>query len=141
MSSLLANNFLEQLLKKVIDFDVDTFKIILMGSGYVFNRATHTNYSEVNASELPTAHGYTAGGNTLGGVVVSQDDVNNCGKVVWNPTNWMATGNLTASGAIIFENGTGIIVGYIDFGGDQTSLSGGVATIDAPTVMISGSAT
>lgn len=141
MASLLANNFLEQLLKKEIDFDADTFKIILMASGYVFNRATHVGYADVSASELATAYGYTAGGATLSGVAVSQDDTNNAGKVVWGNASWnVSGGNITASAAIIYDDTvTGDpIVGYIDFGGDQTCLAGGVATVSAPTIMISG---
>lgn len=141
MSSVLANNFLEQLLKKEIDFDVDVFKIILMASGFVFNRITHTTYADVLANELTTAYGYTVAGATLAGVAVSQDDTANSGKVVWSNASWnIAGGNITASGAVIYDDTvTGDpVIGYIDFGGDQTCLAGGVATVATPTVEIRG---
>lgn len=141
MSSKLANNFLEQLLLKKIDFSADVFKIILLAPGFVFNRATHTQYSDVSASELPTALGYTVAGATLSGVVVAQDDVNNVGRVTWNSVSWTATGgNLVSSGAIIYDNTTATkyICGYLDFNGAQTTLDTGVATISAPSIAIAG---
>lgn len=141
MSSTLANNFLEQLFKKVMDFENDTFKIILMASGYAFNRESHVNYADVSASELATAYGYTAGGATLSGVVVAQDDIGNAGTVEWSNASWNATGgNLTASGAIIYDDTVtdDPIVGYIDFGGDQTCLDGGVATVANPAINLAG---
>ena len=141
MSSVLANNFLEQILKKEIDFDVDTFKIILMQSGFTFNRVSHTQYSDVSASELTTQYGYTVAGAILAGVTVSQDDTNNLGQVLWNSASWTASGgNLTASGAIIYDDTTTtkFIIGYIDFGGAQTTVAGGVATIATPSVKIRG---
>lgn len=141
MASRLANNFLEQLLKKELDFDSDTFKCILMASGYVFNRATHVAYSDVSASELPTANGYTAAGATLSGITVAQDDTANAGTATWSNVSWtVVTANLTASGAIIYDDthASKYIIGYIDFGGDQTTLVGGTATIVAPKVSIAG---
>lgn len=141
MATILANNFLEQILKKEIDFDADTFKIILMQSGFVFNRVTHVGYADVSSSELGTGFGYTAGGATLSGVAVAQDDTNNAGVVTWSNAAWTASGgNLTASGAIIYDDTvTGDpVVGYIDFNGDQTTLDGGTATIANIKVQIRG---
>ena len=134
MSTKLGNDFFEQLLKKQHDLSADTFKIILMKSGYVYNRATDVGYatSNVSTNELATLYGYTAGGATLSGVSVAQDDVNNGANVTWSNATWNITGgNITASGAIIYNNthASKLVVGYIDFGGDQTALSGGVATI------------
>lgn len=145
MASRLSNNFLTQLLKKEIDFDTDVFKIILMGAGFVFARATHNLYADVSANELATQYGYTAGGQVLTGVAVSQDDSLAAGKVVWNSASWTATGGaLSASGAIIYDDtvvaapGAKAIVGYIDFGGTQITNDGGVATVSTPTIAIAG---
>lgn len=141
MASKLANNFLEQILKKEIDFDADTFKIILVAAGYVFNRVTHVAYSDVSASELTTQYGYIAGGATLAGVTVEQNDTLNAGTVTWNNVTWTASGgDLVASGAIIYDDTTAIkfVIGYIDFGGTQTTANGGTATITAPTIAIAG---
>ena len=141
MASLLANNFLEQILKKEIDFDTDTIKVILMGSSFTFNRVTHVAYSDVSASELTTQYGYTAGGLTLAGVAIAQNDTLNAGTVIWSNATWTATGgDLSTTGAIIYDDTTIIkyIIGYIDFGGLQTTANGGTCTISAPTVAITG---
>jgi hypothetical protein len=132
MASKLGNDFFEQLCDKQHDMNSDTFKIILMASGFVFNRATHVNLAAVTASQLATNYGYTAGGATLSGVSLAQDDVNNGANVTWSNATWnISGGSITASGAIIYNDthASDLIVGYIDFGGDQTCLSGGTATV------------
>lgn len=129
MSTLFANSFLTDLFEQI---KVNTFKIILMRSGFRFNRATHKLYANVAASELSTQFGYTAGGATLTGVAVSQNDTLNCGEFSANNVNWNVSGGaLTTSGAIIYNDDgeDDPIVGYIDFNGDQTTLDGGTATI------------
>lgn len=138
MASLLSNYFRYRLLKKVYDFSNDTFKIILMQPGYVFNRATHKNYSDVSASELATANGYTAGGLTLSGVTVTQDDTDNRGEVTWSNAQWnIITALIIASGAIIYDSTVANdVVGYIDFGGNKTTLPGAPCIIANPLVYV-----
>jgi hypothetical protein len=126
---------------KKVDFSADTFKIILMQSGFTYNKDTHEDYGDVSASELATASGYTAGGNTLGGVAVTEDDTNDECSITWNNTSWIASGgNIVASGAIIFDDTVATpadpIVGYIDFGTDQTTLDGGTFTLTNIEVVI-----
>ena len=128
MATTLSNNFVYLILKKEIDFDADTFKIILMASGFVYNKTTHDEYADVSAYELGTANGYTAGGATLTGVAVARDDTDGAGEVTWNNATWnVVTAALTASGAIIYDDTvTGDpIIGYIDFSGNQTTDVGG----------------
>lgn len=140
MATTLSNNFVYLILKKEIDFDADTFKIILMASGFVYNKTTHDEYADVSAYELGTANGYTAGGATLTGVAVARDDTDGAGEVTWNNATWnVVTAALTASGAIIYDDTvTGDpIIGYIDFSGNQTTDVGGVYTVADPAVAIS----
>lgn len=132
MASLTSNYFKHYLLKKEIDFDSDTFKIILMDPGFVFNRATHSGYADVSGSELNTALGYTVAGATLTGVSVTKDDTNHRGLVTWNNASWtVAGGTLTASAAIIYDDthANKIVCGYIDFNGNQSTADGGTFTI------------
>lgn len=132
MATQYSNEFFVRLMNKEIDFDTDTFKIVLMATGFVFNRATHGDYVDVSASELTTQYGYTSGGATLTGAVLAQDDTINGAKCDWSNASWSVSGgNLVASGAIIYDDthASDAIIGYIDFGGDQTVLSGGVAVI------------
>lgn len=127
-----SNKFKKELWGGTINGSTNVFKIILMQSGFSFNQVSHGDYSDVSASELPTASGYTMGGNILAGVAITQDDTNNLGEIAWNNTTWTASGgSITASGAIIFDDthASDVIVGFIDFNGDQTTLDGGTFTI------------
>jgi len=144
MATEAANKCKYELANARIDFGGDTFKIILMASGFTFNVDTHHGLSDVTASQLASGYGYTTGGATLSGVSVTEDDANNRTAVVWANVAWTASaGDIGPSpGAIIYDDSAtspqaDTIIGYIDFGGDITQASGGVFTIAAPTVRIS----
>lgn len=135
MATLPSNQFKDIIGRKIISFPADTFKIILMQSGYVFDRAGHNAYADVSSSELGTAAGYTAGGQALTGVTLTRDDLNNEERVTWNNASWSATGgDLVAQGALIFDDTVTApvadpIIGYIDFGAPTTTFDTGVFTI------------
>ena len=136
MASTVANKLKYLLATKAIDFANDSFKIILMQSGFTFNKDTHHAYADVSASELATGNGYTANTKTLSGVAVTEDDTDDRTEVTWSNVTWTASGGAIGPtpGAIIFDDTVAAptadpIVGYIDFGGDQTQADGGVATI------------
>jgi len=147
MASTASNKLKFLLASKIIDFANDSFKIILMASGFVFNKDTHHGYADVSASELGTAYGYTINTKTLAGVAVTEDDTDDRCEVTWNNVTWTASGGAIGPtpGAIIFDDtvtADGVtvadpIIGYIDFGGDQTQASGGTATISSVEVRIS----
>ena len=67
-----APNHLKYLLAtKAVDFENDEFRIILMATGFVFNKDTHALYSDVSANELgapSTSNGYAVGTKALAGV-------------------------------------------------------------------------
>ena len=136
MTTEAANKLKYALATKQIDFSADTFKIILMATGFTFNKDTHHGYADVSASELANGNGYSTGGNTLAGVAVTEDDVDNRTEISWNNTSWTASGGAIgpSPGAIIYDDTptspqADPVVGYIDFGGEQTQADGGVATI------------
>lgn len=133
MANQASNKIKYLLATKVVDFANDTFKIILMQSGFVYNKDTHEKYADVSGSELAAGNGYTAGGNTLAGVSVAEDDVDDRCEVTWNNTTWTAVGGTIgpASGAIIYDDTepNDAIVGYLDFGGDYSQADGGTATL------------
>lgn len=133
MASTVANKIKYLLATKAIDFANDSFKIILMQSGFTFNKDTHHKYSDVSASELATANGYTQNTKTLGASTVTEDDTDDRTEVTWGNVTWTASGGAIGPtpGAIIFDDteADDSIVGYIDFGGDQTQADGGTATI------------
>ena len=50
MASTASNKIKYLLATKAIDFLNDSFKIILMASGFVFDKDTHHGYADVSAS-------------------------------------------------------------------------------------------
>lgn len=144
MATETANKLKYALATKQIDFAADVFKIILMADGFTFNKDTHHGYADVSASELINGNGYTTGGNTLAGVAVTEDDVDDRTEVTWDNTQWTASGGSIgpSPGAIIYDDTPTTpqadpIVGYIDFGGNQTQADGGIATISNIEVRVS----
>jgi len=136
MASTLSNKIKFLLASGVIDFDAHSFKIILMDTGFVFDKDTHHAYANVSAYELATGNGYTKNTKTLAGVAVTEDDTDDRCEVTWDNVQWTASGGSIGPtpGAIIFDDTVATptadpVVGYIDFGGEQTQVDGGVATI------------
>lgn len=133
MATVPSNKIKYLLATKAIDFANDVFQIILMQSGFTFDIDTHHGYADLSASELAAGNGYLAGGNTLAGVAVTEDDTDDRTEVTWNNTAWTASGGSVGpvAGAIIYDDTVADdpIVGYIDFGGDVTQADGGIATI------------
>jgi hypothetical protein len=137
-----ASNHIKYLLAtKAISFSADTFKIILMQSGFVFDKDAHEEYSDVSGNELATANGYTTGGNTLAGVAVTEDDVDDRCEVTWNNVTWTATTGPIgpACGAIIYDDtvANDPIVGWLDFTTDYTQAAGGTMTLNSIEVRLS----
>jgi hypothetical protein len=66
------------------------FRLALLTNAYTPNNATHELFSQVSAAELPTGGGYTAGGGTLTGVVLSQ--AGGTVKFTSSPFIWTASG-------------------------------------------------
>lgn len=142
MPTQIADNFMYLLATKAVDFHTDAFNVILMVSGFVYNRVTHIHYSDVIASELATANGYTQGGVVLAGHTVTSDTTNHKTTVAWTNPSWTITpAAVTASGAIIYDDtittpDADPIVEYIDFGGDYTQDPGGNFVLTNVTVDI-----
>lgn len=141
MANQAANRLKYLLATGAIDFSSDTFKIILMQSGFTFDKDAHHDYGDVSGSELATGNGYTAGGETLAGVAVTEDDVDDRTEITWNSVSWTAAGGSIgpSPGAIIYDDsdGSDSLVGWIDFGADYTQADGGICTISNIEVRIS----
>lgn len=126
MANILSVKFKYLYQLGVITFPTDSFKIILMNSGYTFSEDTDDTYADVIASELPTANGYTAGGILLTNPIVLEDTFEDISSVTFNPVSWaVSSGQLITRGAIIFDDTVSSpivdpVVGFIDFGGVNT---------------------
>lgn len=139
MANSVPNSYKVMLQKGQIAGLTDTFKIILMQPGFVFNKDTHHAYADVIASELSTGNGYTAGGAILTGVIIAVNNTDDRSDMTWNNAQWTASGgNLSASGAIIFDDSTATgssddytdaIVSYKDAGGTITAADGTPITV------------
>jgi len=136
MSSLPSNKFRYLLGLKVINFSSDTFKLIFMKEGFIFNPDTHGVYANVSASEQGTGFGYTVGGITMTGGTVTQNDTDDRAYVTFNNVTMTASGGDIGPicGAIIYDDTVTTpvvdpIIGFIDFAGSFTEPDGGIATI------------
>lgn len=137
-----ASNKVKYLLAfNAIDFVSDEFRIILMKSGYSFNKDTHHGYADVVASELGAGSGYSATGQALTGIAMVEDDSDDRCEITWDNASWTATGGAIGPvrGAIIYDEDVADdpIIGYIDFVSDYTQAEGGTATVTGIEVRIS----
>ena len=110
----------------VHDLDTDTIKIALYTSSATLGAAT-TAYSSTNEV---VGTGYTAGGNTLTGAVISVDGTT--ALVDFADPTW-ADSTITARGALIYNaSKSNKALAVLDFGADKTSAAGNF-TVVMPT--------
>lgn len=136
MASLIFNRCLEQWAKGTIDFDTDTFKVMLTTSSYAENKDTHDFRDDVT-NEV-TGTGYTAGGNTVT-VTVTLDTANDRVDISLGGTTW-TTSTITARKAVYYKSRGGAssadeVIAVNDFGSDVIT-SGGTFTLNASTMRI-----
>ena len=122
MASLIYNSAIDDMAKGAIDFDTDTFKILLVTSSYTPNKDTHDKRDDVTNEVSGT--GYSAGGATSA-TTVTKDTANDKVTISFAATSW-ATSTITARGAVVYKSRGGAssadeLVCYIDFGADVSS--------------------
>jgi hypothetical protein len=127
MASKIYGSFFGKALNKEVDWDSDTIKVMLLSSGYTPNQDTHDYLDDVVASEV-TGTGYTAGGATLASKTITYDAANNVTVLDAGDVTW-ASSTITARYAVIYDdagatNSQKVLLGYVDFGSDQSSTSG-----------------
>jgi len=127
MASKLYGQFVQAAFNKEIDFDSDTIKVALLTNAYTPDQDAHNYFDDVVAHEV-TGTGYTAGGNTLANKTNTYDSATNVIKLDADDTTW-ASSTITARYAVIYDatpatNATRPLIGYVDFGSDQSSSNG-----------------
>jgi hypothetical protein len=133
MASLIYNSAIFDASTGAIDFDTDTFKMMLVTSSYTAAK-THTKRNAVT-NEV-TGTGYTAGGNAAA-ATVTKDDTNSRVDITFAITSW-TTATITARAGVIYKSRGGAssadeLVGYVDFGSDISSTAGTFSvTITSP---------
>lgn len=115
---------------KEIDIDTDVLKIMLCTSSYTPDQDAHRYKSSITSEVVGT--GYTAGGITLTGVVITYTAATNVLMIDATDVSW-TTATFTARYAVIYDSSpasdaTRPVIGYIDFGADVPT-SGGTFTI------------
>ena len=121
-------SMLDDLVKAGINFETDSFKVMLTTSGYTANQDTHNRRDDVT----PEVTGGGSTGYTAGGVAVdlttSLDTANNRLVVTIPQAQWTtgAGGTLTARSAVLYKvtggaASTDPLICYSSEGADQTA--------------------
>ena len=136
MASLIYNSCLNDMATGAIDFDTNSFKIILVTSSYTPNKDTHDFRDDVTNEVSGT--GYTAGGATSA-VTVTKDTANDKVTIQFGAVSW-ASSTITARGCVYYKSRGGAssldeLVAYADFGSDVSS-SGGTFSVAASTITL-----
>ena len=120
MANVITNQFLTKLQEKAYNLESDVIKVALLDDTVAPDK-DDTTFSDTN--EISGA-GYTAGGATLAGSTVTQDDSGDLAK--WDATDitWSTLTMTDARYAVIYDTTvTNDIIGYIDFGTNRSSVS------------------
>lgn len=126
MASLVYNSLLTDLLNGDVQFDADTFKMMLVTSTYTPVKDTHNRRDDVT-NEI-TGTGYTAGGNAVTATVNALNTAGDYVEVGFTVSPWTSS-TITARGGVIYKSRSGAssadeLVAYVDFGADITSTNG-----------------
>lgn len=128
MASANFTNLTRALAKADIDFDVNTFKVLLVSSiPSETNLDAWANRSDVT-NEI-TGTGYATGGIAQAFTLDAIDTTNNRQSVTWtNITNGWTSATFSAVGAIIYKNSgaaaTDVLLHFVDFGGTVSCSNG-----------------
>jgi hypothetical protein len=131
------NNFKEQVMEGIFNLASggDTIKVTLH-TGYTPDIDAHTVWADtgVSSTEYGTGSGYTAGGATLAGQDVTQDDANDRGVFDGTDVTWSSLGPLspaTPSHAIMWDDTPAApadpLIAYWELG--TTATNGGDYTL------------
>ncbi len=131
VTKTISDRFLLERGKGTIDFFSDTFKAILMDTGFTFDKENHGELLDVEGNEIGSGNGYTQQDITL-----TTDSAwavsNNEASISWNDLHITADGGniQTFKGVIIYDDShtDNVILGYIDLG-ESVSLEDGMSLI------------
>lgn len=127
MPSKLYGQFLQQALNKEVDWDTDTIKVALLTNAYTPDQDAHNYFDDVVANEV-TGTGYTQGGITLSNKTNTYSSSTNVIVLDADDVTWSSS-TITARYAVVYDatpatNATKPLIGYVDFGSDQSSSNG-----------------
>jgi hypothetical protein len=121
--------FAQNLLKGLENFNAGSpyvYKIALYNANANLDNTT-TAYTSVNEV---VGTGYTAGGQVLTPIYLSNDTTNNTAYVSFNNVTWTPA-SFTCRGALVYNSTTSAAVFVLNFGSDKTASS--TFTVTFPT--------
>lgn len=126
MANVILNNTKELLLTGGFDLDADTLKVMLVTSSYTPDQDAHDFINDASSAEV-SGTGYTAGGATLSGVTVTQDNTNNTAYLDAADTDWTTSTITNARYAIVYKDtgaaATSPILAIFDFGTNKSTTA------------------
>jgi hypothetical protein len=109
-----------------VDWDADTIKCSLHTSSYSPNQDTHNFYDDLT-NEVANGNGYATGGVALTTSAPAYDATSNTLRLDASDAQWTSA-TFTARYAVVYKDtgsaATSPLLGYVDFGGDETVSSG-----------------
>ena len=127
MASKLYGQFISKAMNKEIDWDSDTIKVALVTNAYSPDQDGHAYWSSVVGNEV-SGTGYTAGGITLSNRSNTYNAATNTTILSADDVTW-ANSTITARYAVVYNatpgtDATRPLIGFVDFGSDQSSSNG-----------------
>lgn len=109
-----------------VNLATGTFYAQLVTSAYTLDRDLHDTMASITGEITPVT-GYVAGGQRVT-VAITQNTTTHISTVTFQPVSWNATLS-GVRGMVIYARPSGVawaqlVVGYADFGGNQTSVGG-----------------
>jgi len=125
MASFVYNSCIDDMARNAIDFDTDSFKVMLVTSSYAPDKDAHLKRSSVTNEVSGT--GYTAGGISVP-VTVTKDTANDKVTIQFAAVSWTSS-TITARGAVYYKSRGGLasadeLVAYNDFNSNITTSNG-----------------
>ena len=137
VSAYWYGNALLKALNKEINWASDTIKVMLCTSAYTPNQDTDIYKDVVNPTEA-TGTGYTTGGVALASKTNTYTAATNIIALSAANVTWSSS-TITARYAVIYDDTPASnkpLLGYVDFGADQSSSSGNFTiTWDAARIL------
>lgn len=123
MANVMYNAGKVAIASAAVNLASDTIKVMLVTSTYTPDVDTHAFRSSVTNEVSGT--GYSAGGATVSGKAVTQDNTNNRAKFTCSAVTW-GTSTITARGAVWYKStgdaATDQLLWYQDFTTDRSSV-------------------
>lgn len=138
--STISNHAKHEIVAGNVDFDADSFLVMLMDSAFTFNKDTHNSAKACLANQIASGNGYISGGTALTGVILTEDDANDRASVEWSAVSWTASGGpiTEIKAAVIIDDTTtdDTVIGCIDFGTLYTIPDGSSLEIQDITLLL-----